>query len=125
MNHVAIHKLGAAVKAGGTLLVNESTMPAHIDREDIRLLCVPVRELIAEVGDSVVGNSIVLGALVAAVPIVSVPGIMALMESTLARNQKYLRLNKLAFERGYSWATSENADSSPSRDAAPGSSRPR
>ena len=112
MNHVALHRLGAAVKPCGTLLVNESAPSGHTNRDDIRLLCVPVRELAAEIGDNLVSNSIVLGALIAAIPVVSVPGIMALMESMLARNQKYLHLNKLAFEKGHAWAQREVAASS-------------
>jgi 2-oxoglutarate ferredoxin oxidoreductase subunit gamma len=103
MNPVAVSKLGSAVKPGGILLVNESTMPVDINRNDIKLICVPVKEMAAELGDSLIGNSIVLGALIAAFPVVSVPGIMKLMDSMLAKNPKYLQLNKLAFDKGYSW----------------------
>jgi hypothetical protein len=36
--------------------------------------------------------------------VVPVPRIMTLMDSMLAKNPKYLCLNKLAFDKGYSWA---------------------
>ncbi len=103
MNQVAVHKLGTAVKPGGILVVNESAPSIDINRDDIRLLCVPVKELTAGIGDNLVGNSIILGALIAAFPVVSVQGIMALMERMHAKNQKYIRLNKLAFDKGYNW----------------------
>jgi Pyruvate/2-oxoacid:ferredoxin oxidoreductase gamma subunit len=82
---------------------------AHAKRDDVRVLAVPVREIAAEIGDNIVGNSVVLGALVAAFPVVSVPGITTLMENAFAKNQKYLHLNKMAFDKGHAWALTELA----------------
>lgn len=107
MNQVAVRKLGAAVRPGGTLLINDAVAPSYLDRDDIRLLCVPTVEMAAEIGDSLVGNSVILGALIAAFPVVPVERILSLMEKAFARNQKYLHLNRLAFDKGYARAGKE------------------
>jgi len=101
MNQVSVDKLGDSVKPGGVLLINES---GNVNRDDLKVLCVPVNEVAAEIGDSLIGNSVVLGALIAVSSVVPVPRIMALMDRMLAKNPKYLRLNKLAFDKGYAWA---------------------
>ena len=101
MNQASLDKLEPAMKPGGLLVVNQSLIPSKVRREDIRVVYVPANDLANELGDDSVGNLVTLGALVAGSAVVSRSSIIATMDNMFARNQKRLKINKQAFNKGY------------------------
>ena len=101
MNQAASGKLETAMKPGGMLVINQSLVTTKVSREDIHAVYVPAYRLALELGNESVANLIILGALVAGFPVVSRSAIMKILETTFARNQKALEMNKRAFTLGY------------------------
>ena len=102
MSPAALVKFESTMKPGGLLVVNQSLVQSSVSREDIRVLYVSVSTAAAELGDDSVGNLIILGALVAGCPVVSMAGLTAVLDSMLSGNQERLKLNKQALHKGYS-----------------------
>jgi len=102
MNPASLEKLEPAMKPGGLLIVNQSLISSKVKRDDIRVVYVPVTDLATEMGDRSAGNLIILGALVAGSSPVSKSSIIAAMDDMFDKNNKHLKRNKLAFEKGYS-----------------------
>jgi 2-oxoglutarate ferredoxin oxidoreductase subunit gamma len=84
-------------------MVNQSLIPSEVSREDISVVYVPANDLAAETGDNSVGNLVVLGALLANRPVVSMSSIIAVMDGMLSKNQERLEMNKRALNQGYAW----------------------
>ena len=101
MNPASLEKLEPAMKPGSLLVVNQSLVSSKVSRKDIRVVYVPANDLATELGDDSVGNLVILGALVAGLPAVSKSSILAAMDNMFAKNQKHLKINKQAFNKGY------------------------
>ncbi len=100
MNQVALEKLESNVKENGLLMVNESLVTGKAKRTDIRIFYVPAMRLAAEMGNDAVANLVILGALMAASPLVSQANVLAVMDTMFAKNPKALEANKQAFNKG-------------------------
>ncbi len=103
LNPAAMEKLEMSLKSGGLLVVNQSLVSSRARRDDIRLAAVPANEIAAELGDASAGNMVLLGALLAAEPIVSRDSILAAMDTAFARNRKHLEMNRAALLKGYAF----------------------
>ena len=103
MNEASLAKLEPTVKPGGILIVNQSMVSSKVNREDIRTIYVPLNELVAELGDDSASNLLILGAFLAACPVVSQDSIIAVMNKMLTGKQKRLEINKKALHKGSSW----------------------
>ncbi len=103
LSQPAMTKLENAVKPGGILVVNTSVVTSSVSREDVRAVKIPVNDLAAKVGNAMVGNVIVLGALMATFHPVTIAGVKTTMAGMLANNEKLLKLNNSAFDAGYAW----------------------
>lgn len=109
MNSASLTKFEQTTKAGGLLLVNQSLVPETVSRGDISTIYIPANDLAAEVGNSDIGNLVVLGALLACRPVVSSDSIHQIMEDSLGKKQQLLHMNQEALEKGYSWTQKEYA----------------
>jgi 2-oxoglutarate ferredoxin oxidoreductase subunit gamma len=107
MNSAALNKLEPSIKPAGLLILNKSLIRTPVKREDVCTVYVPANRLAKELGGAAVSNLVLLGGLVARRPVVTQPSIFEAMENTQAKNKKYLAMNKLAFNRGY---TLDHAD---------------
>lgn len=113
MSSASLTRFEQTTKSGGLLVVNQTLVSETVGRNDIGVVYVPANELAAEAGDSGVGNLVVLGALLAYRPVVSLNSIHQIMEETLAKKQKLLNMNRKALESGYSWTQTEYAGQIP------------
>lgn len=113
MSSASLTRFEQTTKSGGLLVVNQTLVSETVGRNDIDVVYVPANELAAEAGDSGIGNLVVLGALLAYRPVVSLSSIHQIMEETLTRKQKLLNMNRKALESGYSWTQTEYAGQIP------------
>ncbi len=107
MSSASLTRFEQTTKSGGLLVVNQTLVPETVGRNDIDVVYVPANDLAVEAGDSGIGNLVVLGALLAYRPVVSLNSIHQIMEETLTRKQKLLNMNRKALESGYSWTQTE------------------
>jgi 2-oxoglutarate ferredoxin oxidoreductase subunit gamma len=89
------------VKTGGTLLVNTSLVKEPIDREDIRIVEVPMNDMADELGNDKTANIIMLGAIAAITGMVEKESLIKKIASQFAGKEKVIALNIQAFEKGY------------------------
>ena len=100
MNDASLNKFLPTLKPGGTLFINSSIVEAPKDRDDIKIVEVPVTGLALEMGNSKVLNIIMLGAYIGYTEVVAPEIVWATIEHKLASKAKLLPLNKQAFEKG-------------------------
>ena len=100
MNDASLNKFLPTLKPGGTLFINSSIVEAPKDRDDIKIVEVPVTGLALEMGNSKVLNIIMLGAYIGYTEVVTPEIVWATIEHKLASKAKLLPLNKQAFEKG-------------------------
>ncbi len=101
MNEASLAKLEPIVKPGGLLIVNQSLAPSKVSRQDIRVIYIPAHDLTAELGGDSVSNLLLLGAFLAACPVVSLNSVIAALKTTLAGKQQLLAANTQALNKGY------------------------
>jgi 2-oxoglutarate ferredoxin oxidoreductase subunit gamma len=98
MNLPSLLKFEPLVKPGGVLLVNTSIVTQPAKRTDIRVLNIPVNEIAMELGNTKVGNMVMLGALVRATNVVTEASIKKMMLKTFTGEKAKLNeLNDKAF----------------------------
>ncbi len=98
MSEEAMRKYGPDMQPGGLLFI-DSDLVKNVNRDDVRVVAVPVSNLATqELGKTIVANLVMLGVLVAKTGIVSVAG----MEAAIRENvpPKTIDLNLKAFRRG-------------------------
>jgi 2-oxoglutarate ferredoxin oxidoreductase subunit gamma len=100
MNQVSAVKFEPAMKSSSLLIINQSLVPAKVNRVDIRVAYVPASHLAIELGSDAVANMVILGALVASYSIVSPSSILSTMDAMFGKNPKALEMNKIAFKKG-------------------------
>jgi len=71
LNEPSLKKFLCKLRAGGNLFINSSIVPDEINREDVKLIKVPVTELALELGNPKVLNVIMLGAYIGYTEVVS------------------------------------------------------
>jgi 2-oxoglutarate ferredoxin oxidoreductase subunit gamma len=101
MNLPSLDKYEAAVKPGGVLVVNSSMVNRPVRRTDIRSAAIPGNEIAESLGDKRMTNMVLLGGLLANLPILPVEALeKALAEHLPARHQRLLPLNCQALRQG-------------------------
>ena len=109
MNSASLAKFEQTTKADGLLIVNQSLVPETVSRGDISIIYIPANDLAAEAGNSDIGNLVVLGALLARRPVVSLKSIHQIMEDSLGKKRELLHMNQKALVKGYGWTQKEYA----------------
>lgn len=101
MNEQAYAKFGDSVREGGLVVINSSRITSGVDRDDVKVLAVPVDDIALELGNVKVANTVLIGALVGATGIVSKEAIIASLEDKFkAKSPKIMELNIAALEKG-------------------------
>jgi 2-oxoglutarate ferredoxin oxidoreductase subunit gamma len=101
MNLPSLDKYEPLIPAGGVLIVNSSMVNREPVRTDIHVVMVPANEIAEELGDKRLTNMVLLGALLANLPILPLEAIdQALKDHLPARHQKLLPANVAALRRG-------------------------
>ncbi len=93
------------LQAGGTLIVNKSMVDRPAKRKDIHVVFVPCNEVSEELGDKRLLNMVAIGALLTALPALTLDDVKKSLEGHMpARHQDLLAKNVEALKRGYELA---------------------
>jgi len=102
LNLPSFDKYEDVLAPGGTLIVNESMVDRGAKRTDINVILVPCNEIAEELGDKKLMNMVAIGALLTALPEVTIKDIEKALEGHLpARHKHLLPKNYEALRRGF------------------------
>jgi 2-oxoglutarate ferredoxin oxidoreductase subunit gamma len=109
LNLPSFDKYEVELQQGGTLIVNKSMVDRPARREDIHVVFVPCNEIAEEIGDKKLLNMVAVGALLTALPDISLADVEKALKGHMpARHQDLLTKNLEALKRGYAAAQSAN-----------------
>ena len=102
LNLPSFDKYESTLASGGTLIVNKSMVDHNQRRDDIHVIFVPCNEIAEELGDKKLMNMVAIGALLTALPEVTITDIEKALEGHLpARHKHLLPKNYEALRRGF------------------------
>jgi len=102
LNLPSFDKYEEILAPGGTLIVNRSMVDHEAKRNDINVIFVPCNEIAEEIGDKRLLNMVAVGALLTALPELTLQDIEKALEGHLpARHQHLLPKNYEALKRGH------------------------
>ena len=102
LNLPSFDKYEEVLAPGGTLVVNQSMVDRGAKRDDINVIFVPCNEIAEEIGDKRLLNMVAVGALLTALPELSLKDIEKALESHLPeRHKRLLPKNYEALKRGF------------------------
>jgi len=101
MNLPSLDKYEPSLKPGGVLVINASIVNRAVTRTDIRSVIIPGNEIAESLGDRRMTNMVLLGGLLANLPVLSLEAVAHALQAHLpARHQRLLPLNIQALRRG-------------------------
>jgi 2-oxoglutarate ferredoxin oxidoreductase subunit gamma len=101
MNLPSLDKYEPTVIENGTLIVNSSLIERPVGRSDLHAVQVPANEIAERLGDKRLTNVVMVGALLAAIPVLPIEAIeKALQDHLPERHKKLLPLNYQALRAG-------------------------
>jgi 2-oxoglutarate ferredoxin oxidoreductase subunit gamma len=104
MNLPSLDKYENTLKPGGILVINSSIIERQSTRTDVKVVEIPANEIAEELGDKRMTNMVLLGGLLANLPVLPLSAIeKALAEHLPARHQKLLPMNSEALRKGASF----------------------
>ncbi|MBI3161422.1 MAG: 2-oxoacid:acceptor oxidoreductase family protein [Chloroflexi bacterium] len=110
LNLPSFDKYEALMQPGGTLVVNESMVDRGAKRDDINAIFIPANEIAEQIGDRKLTNMVAVGALLAALPEITVEMIEAALKAHLPeRHQHLLPKNYEALRGGFECAKEQTA----------------
>ncbi len=102
LNLPSFDKYEQELQKGGTLIVNKSMVDRGPKREDIHVVFVPCNEIAEELGDKKLLNMVAIGALLTALPGLTMDDVRKALEGHMpARHKDLLTKNIEALKRGY------------------------
>lgn len=100
-NRPSLDKYEALVHTGGVIIVNSTIVDRSAVRTDLNAVDVPANQIAEKIGDKRLANMVMVGALLANLPILPVAAIEKALEAHLpARHQKLLPNNYKALREG-------------------------
>ncbi|MGD0004938.1 MAG: 2-oxoacid:acceptor oxidoreductase family protein [Anaerolineaceae bacterium] len=104
MNLPSLDKYEPEIKSGGVLVVNSSMVNRPVTRPDIKVVVIPGNEIAESLGDKRMTNMVLLGGLLANLPVLPVEAVeKALQDHLPARHHKLLPMNFKALRQGASY----------------------
>ena len=101
MNLPSLDKYESLVKEGGHLIVNSSMVDRPVSRKEIHSVMVPGNEIAEGLGDKKMTNMVLLGALLANVPLLPLEAVeKSLREHLPEKHHRLLPLNYQALREG-------------------------
>jgi 2-oxoglutarate ferredoxin oxidoreductase subunit gamma len=108
MNLPSLDKYEPMVTSGGVLIANSSLTNREAQRDDLDCVFIPANEIAEEIGNKRLINVIMLGALLAKLPVLSFEAIEQALENHLPeRHKRLLPMNLEALRRGAAYARGE------------------
>lgn len=105
LNLPSYDKYEQLIQPGGTIVVNQSMVDRGAQRDDITTIAVPANEIAEELGDRRLTNMVAVGALLAALPDLSLKDVERALASHLPeRHRHLLPKNYEALKRGFEGA---------------------
>lgn len=105
LNLPSLDKYEPVVTPGGVLVANSSLINRGAQRSDLDSIFIPANELAEELGDKRLMNMIVLGALLARLPVLPLEAVEKALEDHLPeRHKRLLPVNFQALRRGAEFA---------------------
>jgi 2-oxoglutarate ferredoxin oxidoreductase subunit gamma len=102
LNLPSFDKYEELLAPNGTLIVNQSMVDREAKRDDINIIFVPCNEIAEEIGDKKLMNMVAVGALLTALPELTLSDIEKALEGHLPERHKHLLpKNYEALKRGY------------------------
>ncbi len=102
LNLPSFDKYETELAKGGTLVVNKSMVDRGPKRDDINVLFIPCNEIAEEVGDKKLLTVVAIGALLTALPALTMDDVKRALEGHLpARHRDLLSKNLEALKRGF------------------------
>jgi 2-oxoglutarate ferredoxin oxidoreductase subunit gamma len=102
LNLPSFDKYEELLAPGGTLIVNQSMVDRAAKRTDINVIMVPCNEIAEEIGDKKLMNMVAVGALLIALPELTLKDIEKALDGHLpARHKHLLPKNYEALKRGF------------------------
>jgi len=102
LNNPSMEKFQKELKSGGVLVANSSMINIPAERDDIRVIHVPGNDIAIEMGDVRMTNMVLLGAMLAANPVVELGAAeQALRDHLPKRKQHLIEPNIQVIRRGY------------------------
>jgi len=102
LNLPSFDKYEELLAPGGTLVVNQSMVDRDAKRDDIHVIFVPCIEIAEEIGDKKLMNMVAMGALLTALPEITIEDVEKALEGHLpARHKHLLPKNYEALRRGF------------------------
>jgi 2-oxoglutarate ferredoxin oxidoreductase subunit gamma len=110
LNLPSFDKYESMMQTGGTLVVNQSMVDRGAKRDDIHTVFVAANEIAEQIGDKKLTNMVTVGALLAALPEVTLEALEAALKEHLpVRHQHLLPKNYEALRRGFESAKQQMA----------------
>ena len=101
LNPESMDKYEPLVTPGGLLVVNSTLVRRPAVRDDITTLRVPANEVAADLGNVKMANVVLLGAMLAQKPVVSLEGVEKVLDEYLeGAKRRFIEPNKRALRRG-------------------------
>ena len=101
MNLPSLDKYEPLIKPGGLLVVNESMVDRKVVREDIRVVSLKGNEIAEKLGDKRMSNMVLVGALLANLPVLPLEAVEKALAGHLPeRHKKLLPMNYQALREG-------------------------
>lgn len=108
MNLPSLDKYESVVVENGTLIVNTSLIERPVQRDDLQSVLIPANEIAESLGDKRMTNIVMVGALLAEVPVLPIEAIEAALQDHLPeRHKKLLPLNYQALREGAEFVRKE------------------
>lgn len=105
LNPESMDKYEPLVRSGGLLVVNSTLVQRPPVRDDITVIRAPANQLAAELGNVKMANVILLGAMLAQKPIVSLETVEAVLEEHMSgAKRRFVEPNKRALRCGAEYA---------------------
>ena len=105
MNLPSLDKYEPLVRPEGVLILNASLIDREVERADLDVINLPANEVAEELGEKRMTNMVLLGALLARLPVLPMDAVKkALADHLPERHQHLLDLNYQALEKGGAFA---------------------
>jgi 2-oxoglutarate ferredoxin oxidoreductase subunit gamma len=102
-NLPSVEKYESLVKPGGVLVINQSMVEKKVTRKDIKVVYIDANTIAEKIGDKRMTNMVLLGGLLANLPVLPIKAIEKALEQHLPeRHKNLLPLNYQALKEGAS-----------------------
>jgi 2-oxoglutarate ferredoxin oxidoreductase subunit gamma len=108
LNPESMDKYEPLVKPGGLLVANSTLVRRPAVRDDIKVVAVPANDLAAELGNVKMANVVMLGAMLARNPVVSLETVEKVLDEHMeGKKRRFIEPNRRALHRGATYALAE------------------